>query len=185
MMEGPETLTNALIEHLNDREAEDAHKAWVQLERAVLHATAPGQEELRTELIRALTQELVDMRPGRVEDEGKRLIPPSPKHPAATRNRILTLLSYLPTPETLQACEKALAFMDTREMARFALERNSSLGATVALINALDDVGPEFRAGVVNALARRKNVPQALAALRKYAGDSDDLVREAVAAALA
>lgn len=184
-MEGPETLTNALIEHLNDREDEDAHKAWAQLEQAVLRATAPEANEQREELIRALNQELVDMRPGRLEDNGRRMAPATPKHPARVRNQILMLISYLPTPETLQACEKALAQMDTREMARFALERNPSLGATLALAGALEDSGPEFRTGVVNSLAKRKHVPEAMAALKKYASDPDDLVREAVAAALA
>lgn len=185
MMEGPETLTNALIEHLNDKDDEDSHKAWAQLETAVLHATGPDASQEREDLIRALSQELVDMRPARIVDNGKRLVPETPKHPARVRNQILLLLSYLPTPETLQACERAMEQMDTREMARFALERNPSLPATLALIAALDDSGPEFRAGVVNSLAKRKHVPEALAALKKYAEDPDAAVRDAVAAALA
>src|SRR5262249_22797861 len=73
---------------------------------------------------------------------------------------------------------------ETRESARWALDRVPTAAATAALVAALDQVGPEFRVGVINALGKRRT-PEVQTALHRQAADADEEVRLAAAEALA
>ena len=79
----------------------------------------------------------------------------TPLHPARVRARLARLLGYLPDRAAVPYLTKALADLETREMARQALDSNPTNEATAALARALDAVGPEFLVGVVNSLAKR------------------------------
>ena len=78
----------------------------------------------------------------------------------------------------------ALKDLETREMARWALQRIPSPAATAALIAALSEVGPDFLIGVINALGDRPS-PDVNAATLKAASNPDVGVRLAAIEALA
>ena len=83
------------------------------------------------------------------------------------------------------ALKQSLADFESRELARFALDRMTCQAATDALAEAaLEAVGAEFRVGVVNALGRRSG-SGVVNALKKCATDADPHVRLAAAEALA
>ena len=151
----------------------------------LLGAVTGGQvaeESERAALATDLAKELNAMVPGGFDDRGNPL-PPKMKHSAAVRNKIARLLSYIGSEVEVPALSKAMEDLEVREMARFALDGNACESATQALIAALEEVGPIFRVGVVNSLAAR-NGPDALAALKKAASDSDREVRIAAVEAL-
>ncbi|UCD27831.1 MAG: HEAT repeat domain-containing protein [Planctomycetota bacterium] len=111
--------------------------------------------------------------------------PPKPLHSTAVRNKVLRLLSYTATDGVLETIRNAFKDLETRQMALYVLCRLTSDRATDLLIEALDQVGPTFRVGVVNALGKRQG-EKVLAALKKTATeDPEAQVRIAAVEALA
>ncbi len=159
------------------RDQKTAYVARLQLLQIVTRANAPGEEAKRAEVAGALVAELNATGEPKKNKKGED-IPPGLLHSSAIRTKIAYLLSYVAAGAEVPALEEATRDFEVREAARYALDQNTSEAATRALIAILDQrVGPEFRVGVVNALARR-NGPEVLAVLRKTAtDDSDDEVR--------
>jgi len=153
--------------------------AYEALLETVTEVTQSGKEAKRSEVAALLAAELdVEIEYGRtMGGKGK----PAILDPL---NKIIRLLSYVSTAKEVPALAKSMRDLNLREMARFALERNTSDEATAVLIGALDFVGPVFRVGVVNSLAKRRG-SRVVAGLRKATGDNDPEVRQAAVEALA
>jgi len=151
---------------LGDDEPAVACKAYRQIEQEAVKAGAKGRQAM-DEVADALAAELTAMTPERKNDEGK-TIPPEPVHSAKARNAICRLLAYVGGSKQVPALAGQIKDLDTREMARWSLDRNTSDEATDALIAALGEIGPVFRTGVVNALGARQS-GKATEALRKTA----------------
>jgi HEAT repeat protein len=118
------------------------------------------------------------------KDKKGRKRPPKPVHSVKVRNQILRLLSFVSGVREIPAVGRALKDLKTRQMALYLLERNGSSEAANLLIEALDQVGPNFRVGVVNALAKRRGT-DVLEALQKVASsDKEPQVRMAAIEAL-
>jgi HEAT repeat protein len=172
-----------MIEDLGNSEQVVAYKAYQGLLVAVTRAGAPGNESERAKWAELLAQELNATNPGGKDDKGKEK-PPLIKHSARIRNQVARLLSYVGGENEIEALVKALDDLEVREMARFALDRNTAYGATKALVAALDRIGPRFRIGVINALAK-KNGHDSVQAIRAMTADGDAEVRIAAIEALA
>ncbi len=165
-----------LATELGDNDQGVAYKAYKSLEAIATRASAPDNGPKRAKVAAELAADLNAMTKPEKDDKGKDK-PRKLIHSSRTRNKIIRLLSYVAGAKEVPALAKILGDLDLREMARFALDRNTSDEATTALIKALDDeVGPCFRSGLVNALGRRKGVT-ALAALKSAAEDEDRQVR--------
>jgi HEAT repeat protein len=165
-----------LLKKMGDSDPAVAFEAYKLNEKSVMNVTAPGEEAQCDEFAMTLAEEL-NAKEG---DEGKeRLV-----HTAEVRNKICRLLGFILDGSVVPPLIKAIEDFSVREMARFALDRNTSDEATKALVDALGGVGPDFRTGVVNALGRRSG-PVALAALRQAAKDQDPEVSMAAVEALA
>lgn len=165
-----------LLKKMGDSDPAVAFEAYKLNQESIVNVTAPGAEDQFKEFATTLAQEL-----NAVEGEGdkKKLV-----HTTEVRNKICRLLGYVLHADVVPALAQALTDDNVREMARFALDFNTSDAATKALADALDGVGPDFRTGIVNALGRRKG-QAALAALQKAALDHDPAVRMAAVEALA
>jgi len=133
-----------------------AFRAYRQIEDAVTRASAPGQDQKAAALADELAEELISKTEPTKNKKG-RDIPSMPVHSAEVRGKICRLMAYVAGAEQVPALVAAMEDLDVREMARWALDRNTSSAATDALVEALKAVGPRFRAGVVNALAYRKD----------------------------
>jgi len=166
-----------------DQEA--AFRAYKAIEDIVTRASAPENDKERAAAAADLAAELNAKTEPEKDDKGKEK-PPRLIHSARVRSKIARLLGYVAADKEVPALVEALDDLDVREMARFALDRSISPKTTEALINALEDqVGPDFRTGVVNALAKR-GCARSLAALKKTAeSDEDRPVRIAAVEALA
>jgi hypothetical protein len=160
-----------MVRQLGEKEQVIAFYSYQELLHVVNRASRTGNESTREAVAAELARELSASVPGGVDQRGNTL-PPKPKHSAAVRNKVARLLSYVAGENEVTALEKALGDLEVREMARFALETNTSDAATRALIAALDLVGPVFRVGVVNSLGKRKG-PEVVAALRTAAADPE------------
>ncbi|MEW5979254.1 MAG: HEAT repeat domain-containing protein [Acidobacteriota bacterium] len=176
------TVEDLFVQLADGDQAVSFHANHVLLEKAT-RATKSGMEADRKSLASDLARELTATLPAEKDRQGKEL-PARLKHSAAVRNRILYLMSYLSTSEEVPALAEALKDLQTREAARYALERNDSKEATQTLIDALEQLGPEFRVGVVNSLSKRRS-DEVLAALQRATSDRDAEVRVAAAEALA
>lgn len=165
-----------LIAELGTPDPAKVFAAQKALTDRVTRATAPGQEAERKALAATLAEQL-NATTG--EGKDKKLT-----YNSDIRNRICRLLGYMLDADVVPALVEASRDDNVREMARFAMDFNTSDAATQALADALDNVGPDFRTGLVNALGRRKG-PVALAALQKAARDHDPEVRMAAVEALA
>jgi HEAT repeat protein len=159
-----------------DADQETAYQAEKALRELVARASAPGREAARDEAAQALAAEL-NAKQGEKRDQ--------PVHSARARSKVASLLGFVMTGDALMALMSSLRDLDVRESARCALDFYGTQAATKALILALDEVGPEFRVGVVGALGRRRT-PEALRALQDAArDDSDEQVRLAAVDELA
>jgi len=160
--------------------SDDRIKAY-QARRALAEKAAVGEADRM-----ALAAELADCLTAKAEvKDKKKKEPPPPRYAVAVRNEICRNLADVAGDAQVPALVDALADFDTREMARFALDRIPTPAATAALADALSkSIGVEFRVGLVNALARR-NDPAAREALHKAAADPSSEVRLAAAEALA
>lgn len=178
-MEAIESLT----EQLGAADQTAAYKAYQSMLRmvTVLPGNDPGQ---RGEIAAILAAQLNATVPGGKDKEGKER-PPKIRYSTEVRNRLLELLAYVPVAKEVPAIAEAMKDLELRESARQALARNDTTEATQALVTALkQQSGPEFRVGVVNALAGRSD-QEAVKALREAIGDVELPVRIAAAEALA
>ncbi len=171
------------IEDLGSDDQVVAYQAYQSLLATVRGAGAPGNESKRAEVAGELAGELTATRPGGKDDKGKEK-PPVIKHAARIRNQVARLLSYVGGENEVGALAAAMEDLDVREMARFALDRNTAYGATKALVDGLDKIGPAFRVGVINGVAK-KNGYDSVQAIRKVTKDADAAVRMAAIEALA
>lgn len=171
-----------LVKQLDDKQ-EVAYRAYKALEGIVTRASAPANDQERAAAAADLAAELNAMTKPEKDKNGKEK-PPKLVHSTRVRNRVARLLSYVAGAKEVPALVQALADLEVREMARFALDRNTSNEATQALIKTLDEVGPTFRTGVVNALGKRQGAG-VLARLRQATEDEDGQVRIAAVEGLA
>ncbi|HOA71877.1 MAG TPA: HEAT repeat domain-containing protein [Phycisphaerae bacterium] len=172
-----------MLKSLGNADPVVAYKAYYSLEMAALAFTAPGRTAVREEMATFLAGELNATDPGGKDAQGKNK-PPVPRYTIAVRRQIIQLLGYVGGAAEVPALAAALKNLELREAARCALEVNPSAEATDALLAALDDVGPEFRVGVVNALGTRGG-EKVVKALQGLVNDEDREVRIAAAYALA
>lgn len=151
---------------------EDQERAWQAnqaLLKLVTRASAPGADG--PQVAAAMAAEMNARAPSKKDDQGRE-IGQQYVHPRHVRKKLCYLLGYVATAREISALVECLGDFYLRESARFALQLCTAPEATQALIDALDEVGPEFRIGVIGALAERRG-PGALEAVRKAAGDPD------------
>ena len=169
------------VAQLGDKDQVKAYQARKALLEAVIKAG--GNPEERTALATALADELKTLT-AKVKTEAQGNRPSDPKPEQQMCSVVSQLLGQVADDAQVPALVAALQEMGTREMSRWALDRIPTPAATTALIEALELVGPEFRVGVINALAKRRS-PEIVAALHKQAADADGQVRLAAVEALA
>lgn len=159
-----------------------AYQACQKLSEVVSAVTKPGNSAEQTAVANALVDELT----AKIKTEAQAGKPATerPKHPASVRNQLAQFLAQVADDAQVPALVAASNELETREMVRWALDRIPTPAATAALVAALEQVGPEFRVGVINSLAKRKGADVA-AALHRAAGDADNEVRLAAVEALA
>lgn len=175
-------ITTETLKQLGSDDQAEAHKTYMALLTTVREATKPGQQADRKQLAAQLAAELNATNPGGKDDKGKDK-PPVSRYSDRVRNRIAELLGHVAGAEETPALAAIIKDWDLRETVRCALERVSADEATDALIAALDEAGPEFRAGVVGSLARRGGA-KVSAALQPLVNDIDAPVRMAAIDAL-
>ena len=164
---------NALVTQLGSGDQVKEYQARLALFLLVWRAGKPGGEVEQAQVADALAVELT------AADGGK------PRHAARVRGELCRLLSKIATDQHVPAIGAALADAETREMARWALDRIQSPLATAALIEtATKGSGTEFRVGAVAALGSRQG-PEATAALNECAANQETEIRLAALEALA
>jgi hypothetical protein len=117
------------------------------------------------------------------ETRGKQRDMYTPQQLVQRCENTMRVMAYVADGAQVPVLTEAIGIYDVREMARWALDRNTSDQATVALINALDEVGPRFRVGVVGALSTREGAA-VKSALKKAALDPEREVSMAAVDAL-
>jgi HEAT repeat protein len=172
----------SLVEKLGGADQAQDYRAYRALWQIVAEAGTPGKDAERAKVAQELAAQL-NAEAEQTDGEGKKH--KSIKYSPAVRGRVAQLLSCVAAESEVEALQQSLADFDTREMARWALDRTPCQPATVALaMAACDGVGPEYRVGAINGLARRGGA-EALAALTKAAADPDPEVRLAAVEGLA
>jgi HEAT repeat protein len=172
-----------LAKKLNDGDPAVAHKAYRDIEDIATRASDPANDK-RADVAAQLAEQL-HARGEPKKDKNGNEKPGDLIHGKRARNQIMRLMAYVASAKEVPALESVLGDLDLREMARFALDRNTSKAATQALIKALEtQVGPTFRAGVVNALGER-SCKCSIPSLQKATEDPDREVRMAAIDALA
>ena len=169
-----------LMKELSSTDPKTAFKAERELTHIVEHAADPSKAKERDEVAAVLAAGLNAMTEYKDGDKTRTRL----THSTGSRRHIARCLSFVGGEKEVGALAKAAEDFNLREMARFALDRNPSAAATMALIGALDHVGTDFRVGVVNALAQC-GCDKSANALRSVAVDSDVEVRLAAVEALA
>ena len=163
------------VVQLGNENPAEAFAAFKELMDLATRATAPGSEAKCAEVAAALAVELNAQTPATKNEKGKE-IPPQPKYTPRARAKICQLLTVVSGAKEVPALVKAMGDLQVREPARCALDRNESEEATDALIKALDEVGAEFRIGVVNSLGKRGNSKVAEVLRKAAASDKDPQV---------
>lgn len=172
----------SLVEQLGGADQAQDYRAFRALWQIVAEAGAPGKDDERSKVAQELAEQL-NAEKETEDGEGKKH--KSIKYSPTVRGRVAQLLACVAAESEVEPLQKSLADFDTREMARWALDRTPCQPATVALATAAcEGVGPEYRVGAVNALARRGGA-EAVAALTKAAADADPEVRLAAVEGLA
>jgi len=165
------------VAQLGSENAAEAFKAYKQLEETATRASAPGSEAKCAEVAAELAAELNAIKTPATKNEKGKDVPPQPKYSSTVRGKICRLLACVGGANQVPALVKAIGELEVREMARWSLDRNRSEAATDALIKALNEVGTEFRVGVVGSLGKRK-CAMAMAALQDVANaDAEPEVR--------
>jgi len=145
----------------NDKAKKDQAKAaGFALERIAHHAARPGAEAER----RAVAAELIKA----VNDDAN----------ARAYDPLLNLIAATAEDDSVPAVAALLLDPNPRrrEMARWALLRIATPGATKALIEALDKVDLKFRPAVTIALGEKRS-PEAVAPLLRLAESNDEPTR--------
>lgn len=159
-----------------------AYAALQQLQRLTIDAGSPGREVQRAELASTLAKEL---NAANEHKDGRGKISYTPKYSPRVRGLVARLLAQVAGESEVAALRQLSEEFGAREMARWALDRMTTPGATATLIDlAKTAVGPEFRIGVLNALGRRTG-EDVRVTLAQCALDLDEEVRLAAAEALA
>lgn len=171
-----------LVKKMGDADPAVAHKAYRDLEDVATEANTPGNGE-RARVAAAMAAEL-NARGAPKKDKNGKEKPGGLLHSHPARSGLVRLMNYVAGESEVPVLAGLTKDLGLREMARFTLERIPSEAATEALINALEEVGPDFRVGVIGALAKRQSAG-ALAALKKSADDEEKPVRIAAVEALA
>lgn len=170
----PKSITE-LVEMLK-ADQETAYKAYHALEAIVMTASAPGRkselERVAAELAATIPPQLNNIN----EVRGQRRDMYTDQNLVQACRCTLRLMSYVAGPDQVPVLVQALDVHDVREMARYALDRRTGPETTEALIRALNTLGPRFRTGVVGALGRRGDSPEAMAAVQELADDDDSEV---------
>jgi len=172
-----------MLKRLGDTDPVVACKTYRSLETMGLMFTAPGKSVQREDLARFLAAELNATDPGGVNGEGNKK-PPVPRYSIQVRRQIARLLGYVNGPAQVPALAEAMKDLELREAARCALARNPSDEATDALLAALNEIGPEFRVGLVGSLGNRRG-DNVVKRLQMLVEDFDPRVQRAAADALA
>lgn len=172
------------VEQLSDQLASSDQAKVYRAKRALADLTAAagaaGKDKERAELAASLAKIVAATKPKGGKDKT-----PVPAYSARVRDEICRALAAVGGDMEAPALKQALADFESREMARFALDRMTCQAAADVLAEAaLQSVGAEFRVGVVNALGRRSG-SGVVDALKKCATDADPHVRLAAAEALA
>lgn len=167
-----------LIAQLGDDDQVKVHQTRQNLIDMACKASRPGNTAGQSEFADAVAAELTATTKTKDGKEER------PKHPVRVRNGLCQLLSRAASAAHVPALAAALTDRETREMARWGLDRLPGEAATKALISALEQVGPEFRVGVINALSKR-NGSDVQATLQRAAADADTEVKLAAIEALA
>lgn len=171
-----------LVEQLGSKEQSVVYQAQQSLIRVVAEAGRPDHERERAAVAGALAGYVTATREQK-DNKGKvtRVL----QYPARVRVQILRWIGYVGGEAEVPALRQALDDLDTREMARWALEQIPGPSSTKALVDAaVNGIGPEFRLGAINTLGRRRE-PEAAAALKECAADPNIEVRLAAVEALA
>jgi len=92
-------------------------------------------------------------------------------------------LSVIGTEQSVPVLTKMLIDEETSDMARFALERIPATAVDSALRDALSKASGKPKVGIINSLGQRRD-KQAVSALSKLIGDSDETTAIAAVAAL-
>jgi hypothetical protein len=92
-------------------------------------------------------------------------------------------LSIIGTEQSVPILANMLTNEETSDMARFALERIQGAAVDSALRDTLPKVSGKIKAGIINSLGQRRD-KQAVDALSKIVGDSDEIIANAAVAAL-
>lgn len=175
-------VIDKLVEQLDSKDQVEAFQAQQSLIQMVLTAGRPGGEKDRAGIAAALADHLTATKEEK-DRKGKPIT--LPRHSANVRIQMAQWISYVAGKAEVPALKQALNDLDTREVARRALELIPDDIATKALIDAaVDGIGSEFRIGAINSLARRGG-PEATAALKRCATDPNVEVRLAAVEALA
>lgn len=170
-----------LIAQLGGDDQAKVHQTRQNLIDMACKAGRPGNAAGQTEFADAVAAELTATTKTKSKD-GKE--EERPKNPVRVRNGLCQLLSRVATDSHVPALAAALTDREIREMARWGLDRLPGEASTKALVSALEQVGPEFRVGVINALSKRKG-SDVQAALLRATADGDNEVRLAAVEALA
>jgi hypothetical protein len=184
------TTISELVLQLGSNDQVQAYQARRQLSTEVDRATNPATPSEREVLASALAAELTattDDPPAEQQVTnvpGSETVGPRPKHSAEIRRVLCQLLCQIVSDAQMPAVLLALQDLQVREAARGVMEYISTPPADIALAQALTQVGPDFRIGVVNALAKQRS-REALAFLSRYANDPENEVRLAAIEGLA
>ncbi len=184
------TPISELVNQLGSGDPVNVFRARQALRAAVDRVTDPSESDRRDALATELAAELIATaetpakpKPTNVPD----LIDPElpdPKHSAEVRRLLCWFLAQVASDNQVPALTTAAQDLEIREEVRWALGSLGTQVATSALVKALGQVGPDFRIGVINALAG-EHWMDAMAALRAAAGDPDPDVRLAAIEGLA
>lgn len=171
-----------LVEQLDAKDQVKAYQAYQSLVQIVVQAGRPGNSTERAAVAAALAQHLTAVKEEK-DRQGKPIR--VPKYSAKVRGQIARWIGYVAGAAEVPALKQAMGDLDTREVARGALEQIPDSGATQALIDAATNgIGHEFRIGAINSLSRR-NGAETIAGLKQCAADPNIEVRLAAVEALA
>src|SRR5262245_50111741 len=184
------TTIRDLVTQLGSNDRATATQSIRKLADAVDRATSPSASLEREALATALAAELVarsdapDAKPEPTNVPGTNVKGPVFRHSVEARRYVCRFLNQVASDSQLPALAEALEELDVRDSVRCVLECIPTPRATAALVAALKQVGPEFRVGVINALAK-KRWPEAMVALQGQTNDPDGEVRLAAVEGLA
>jgi hypothetical protein len=161
---------DAALALVNSGNEQEAYKGKLALRRAVAAAGAPGREAERAEAAQKLAAALADAK----------------TYSSRARCTIAELLADVGGDAEVAALEGALADLEVRGAARWALDRIPAAAATAALVkSANESIGARYRVGLMNSLGQRSGEGVVEALKRCATEDPLTEVRLAAAEALA